>query len=596
MLKTAWQFRRFLRPHLGAFVLGAVFVIGETMADLAQPWPLKVIIDGVIDHKDQHGWFAKAVAGGSRNSHQILNRAIVATVVLVSLSALFDLLSGLLLNRAGERSVAHIRASLFGHLQRLSISFHDRQRVGDLVGRLTTDIDRTQTMLVAIFDTFIPNLVMLIGLAIVMVLVDPGFGLLALTIAPPLFFVTYRYTLRIKRASLRAREADAGLATMANETLGAVRSVQAFSREDIEDRRFGERNKASVDAELTAIRLKSTFTPLIDVVSLGGTVLVTFVGVHRVLEGRMTVGLLLVFLSYQKSLYKPMRALSKLAYVISQGTTSARRVDEMLTTDLRIPEFAHARPAPPLRGRVELRNVAFHYPNSDAPVLANASMIVEPGEHIGLVGRTGAGKSTLVSMIPRFHDPDAGTVLIDGIDIRDLELESLRRQVSLVLQDPVLFYGSILDNIRYAEPDASIERVLEVARAAHVSEFVDRLPNGFDTLVGERGVTLSGGQRQRIAVARAMLREAPILILDEPTTGLDRESEAFLLDGLERLSAGRTTFIISHHESSLERVDRIFEVDRGWLRERPVPGRCAAHLWAPPLANASPAAFELFLR
>jgi subfamily B ATP-binding cassette protein MsbA len=568
MLRAAWRFRRFLRPQRWPLVGGAVLVMAETVADLAQPWPLKVIVDGAVGHKPQHGWIAKLIGGPAADPQTILIRALVATALLVGLSALFDFGSDYLMNGAGERVVVRVRAALFSHLQRLSLAFHDRQRVGDLVGRVTVDIDRTQTMLVAIFDTLIPNVIMLVGLAVVMVLIDPAFGLLALTIAPPLFFVTYRYTMGIKRASRRAREADAQIAALASETLAAVRSVQAFGREDHEDGRFEERNRESLGAGLRAMKLRAAFTPLVDVVSLCGTVLVTYVGIQRVLSGRMTLGVLLVFLSYLKSLYKPMRALSKLAYLVSQGTASAERVDEILRVDARIPERPDARPAPRLRGHVELRNVTFRYEEGRPAVLSGASLVVDPGERIGIVGRTGAGKSTVASLVPRFYDPQAGSVLVDGIDVRDLRLSSLRRQVSLVLQEAVLFYGTILDNIAYGDPEAPLERVLEVAEAAHVVEFLDRLPDGLLTRIGERGTTLSGGQRQRVAIARAMLCDAPILILDEPTTGLDREAEALVVDGLARLSQGKTTLVISHHEAALAGVDRVIEVSGGRLHER----------------------------
>jgi ATP-binding cassette subfamily B protein len=567
MLRAAWRFRRYLRAHLLAFAAGALLVVVETMIDLAQPWPLKVIIDGVIGRKPQEGWLPAVIAGASNDPQIMLIRALGATVMLVGLSALAAFASDLLMNRAGQRVVVTIRAKLFGHLQRLSLSFHQDQRVGDLVGRVTTDIDRSQNMLVAIFDTLIPNAVMLAGLTAVMLAVDLNFGLLALSIAPPLFFLTYRYTLRIRKASRRAREADAGLAAMANETLAGIRAVQAFSREAYEDRRFERRNRQSLLAGLAAIKLKATLPSMVDLVSLAGTLLVTYEGVQRVLDGRMSLGVLLVFLSYLKSLYKPMRALSKMAYVVSQGVTSAERVDAILRTDERIPQSPRALRVGRLHGHVELRDVTFRY-SPDAPtVLRRASLVVAPGERIGIVGQTGAGKSTLVSLIPRFYDTEHGSVLLDGMDVRKLDLVALRRQVSLVLQEAFLFHGTIFDNIRYGDPSAPPERVWEVARMAHVTEFLDRLPDGWLTQVGERGATLSGGQKQRIAIARAMLLDAPILILDEPTTGLDQRSEALVLAGLDLLSRNRTTFVIAHHAAALVGVDRIIEVRGGQLQQ-----------------------------
>jgi subfamily B ATP-binding cassette protein MsbA len=347
---------------------------------------------------------------------------------------------------------------------------------------------------------------------------------------------------------------------LANETLTSIHAVQAFNREKHEDERFAAQSHEALGAGLVAIKLKAAFTPIVDVVSVMGTVLVVYFGVHRVLSGHMTLGLLLVFLSYLNSLYKPMRALSKLAYLVSRGTVSAERVLEVLNTDQRLPERPGARKVSRLAGEVEFRNATFRYAPELEPVLRDVSLRVEPGERIGVVGPSGQGKSTLVSLIPRFYDPQQGLVLVDGMDVRDLELTSLRSQVSLVLQDPILCYGSILDNIRYGDPDAPMGRVVAAAEAANVSEFVDNLPDGLNTEIGERGARLSGGQRQRIAIARAILRDAPILILDEPTTGLDAESELLVLEGMRRLAEGRTTFVISHHEAPLVGVDRLFQL------------------------------------
>ncbi len=595
MLRAAWRFRRFLRKFLPAFGAGAILVVFGTLIDLLQPWPLAVIIDGAILHKPVTGRVQTLIAGphsapnvwnGSTwvtvtSSETILIRCLIALAILVCASAVIDWMSDMLMDSAGEKVVVRIRRATYGHLQRLSLGYHDRQRVGDLTSRVTLDIDRVQAMLVAIFDTFIPNVVMLVGLAVAMILIDPGFGLLALTIAPPLFFMTYRYTMRIKIAARRAREADARIASHANETLSAVRSVQAFNREDYEDDRFAERNSESLGAALESVRLRARFTPFVDLMSLAGTVIVTYVGVHRVLDGSMALGVFLVFLGYVKGLYRPMRALSKMAYVVSRGTTSTERVEDILKQEERIPEAQDPIVVPRFAGRIELDDVSFRYPTGLAPVLAHASLTIEPGERIGIVGRTGAGKSTLASLIPRFYDPDEGEIRIDGNDVRELEIGALRRQVSLVLQEPVVFFGTIADNIRYGDPSASNERLWQVAEAAHVTEFLDRLPNGLDTIVGERGATLSGGQRQRICVARAMLADAPILILDEPTTGLDRESETYVLDGLAQLSHGRTTIVISHHEPALRDVHRIIHVADGRLNQLDTAAANGARAGAP---------------
>jgi ATP-binding cassette subfamily B protein len=564
MLKSVWQFRRYLRPYLPVFGLGALLVVAGTLFDLAQPWPLKAIIDGAIGKKPQTG-FSGFIAGSNPIPQAILIHSLIVFAVIIGLTAVLEWAADRLMSGAGERAMAEVRASFFSHLQRLSQSFHQSQQVGDLVGRLTLDLDRLQNMLVAVFDTLIPNAVMLLGLAIVMIIINPSFGLLTLAIAPLLFFVTYRYTLRIRRSARHARATDAFIASHATETLSAVRLVQAFSREDHEDGKFAERNTQSLDANLQTVKLKAVFTPLVDVVSLGGTLLVTYVGVEQVLSGKMTLGLLLVFLNYVKSLYRPMRALSKLAWVVSQGTASAERVHEIFMVEERIESNSHAQPAHKFAGAIELSDVTFRYLPGLPTILDHASLRIEAGERIGIVGLTGAGKSTLVSLVPRFYDPEGGSVLIDGIDVRDYELSSLRSQISVVLQEAVLFNTSISENIRYGDPEASMDQVMEAASAAHVIEFLEGMPEGMETRVGERGVKLSGGQRQRIAIARALLADAPILILDEPTNGLDAASELLVLDGLARLSHGKTTLVISHHESALQGLDRVVKVVEGKL-------------------------------
>ncbi|HEV2033264.1 MAG TPA: ABC transporter ATP-binding protein [Candidatus Dormibacteraeota bacterium] len=581
MLRVAWHFRRFLGPYWPALAGGACLSAAATAFAIAQPWPLKVMIDGAILRRAQHGWLAELIAGSGRDAQTVLLRALVALAVITVASAALDFAGDYLMSSAGQRVTVDVRQSLFAHLQRLSLRFHDRQRVGDLVSRVTLDIDRLQDMLVAIFDTLVPNFLMLGGLAIVMVWIDPSFGLLALCIAPLLFFVTYRYTLRIKRAVVKARLAEGGVAAHATETLAAMRLVQAFTREEHEDRRFVGKNEESLAAGLEAVRFKAAFGPAIDVVALLGTLLVTYVGVRQVIDGRLTVGLLLVYLTYLKSLYRPMRALSQLAYVVSRGTASADRVDEVLSADQQVPERSDARVLANLAGAIELRQVSMRYGPDRPPVLSNASLRIEPGETIGIVGRSGAGKSTLVGLLPRFHDPEQGVVLLDGVDVRDLRLAWLRRQISLVLQEPVIFHGSILDNVRYGDPEAPVERVAAAVEAANLFEFVKNLANGLLTQVGERGVALSGGERQRIAIARAILRNSPILLLDEPTTGLDVDNERQVLEALQRATEGRTTLIISHHWAVLRHAHRFIRVENGCLTE---VSRCAleAGATAPP--------------
>jgi subfamily B ATP-binding cassette protein MsbA len=385
-------------------------------------------------------------------------------------------------------------------------------------------------------------------------------------VAPILFAVVFSYTRRLKRASKEARRKDSDIASAASETLSAIRVVQAYTGEGRHERRFLKHNEERLVAGLDAVRLQAKLTPAIDVITAVGTVIVLWFGAHRVLNGQMSLGLLLVFLAYLSQLYRPMRSLSKLAWLVSRGQASADRLHDLLSVDIRIVDRPRAIEAPPFAGSVEFRNVSFEYvPGQE--VIHDASLVARPGETIALVGPTGAGKSTLVSLIPRFYDPAEGAVLIDGRDAREYKLARLRRQIALVLQDSILFHGTIYDNIAYGAANPTEDEVLAAAEAAYVDEFAGSLPDGYATVVSERGTTLSGGQRQRIAIARALVRNAPIVILDEPTTGLDAFAERYVLKGLRRLMEGRTVFVIAHRLSTLRSADRIYMLDGGCIVE-----------------------------
>jgi subfamily B ATP-binding cassette protein MsbA len=377
-----------------------------------------------------------------------------------------------------------------------------------------------------------------------------------------LFLVVFTYTRRIKHASKAARRKESDIASVASETLSAIHVVQAYTSERRHERRFREHNVERLVAGLDAVRAQARLTPAIDVITAAGTGIVLWFGAHRVLDGTMTLGLLLVFLAYLSQLYRPMRSLSKLAWVVSRGQASADRLQELLSVDVRIVERADAVRAPALRGAVQLESVTFGY-YANEPVLHDVSLAAAPGETVALAGATGAGKSTLVSLIPRFYDPWDGAVLVDGHDVQSFTVASLRRQIALVLQDSILFHGTIYENIAYGAVDVTEDDVLAAAEAAYVDEFVRQFPDGYATLVSERGTTLSGGQRQRIAIARALVRNAPIVILDEPTSGLDALSERLVLRGLERLAEGRTVFVVAHRLSTLRQADRIYVLEAG---------------------------------
>jgi len=567
VLRTFWRFRRIVRPYAWPLAVGGALVLVVAATDILAPWPLKVVVDNVLREQPLTGPIGDlfhSIAGSGKE--EILAAAVIAFVAIVIVNAMSDYLSSYVLDAIGQRVMADLRSAVFTHLQRQSLQYHDRQRVGDLMTRITSDVVEVQNMLVTSLSVLIPNVTVLTGIVIVMFVVDPEFALLALAVAPVLFLLIFTYTRRIKRASKIARRKESDIASVASEALTAIRVVQAYTTEERHEQRFQEHNNERLVAGLDAVRLQSKLSPAIDVVTAVGTALVLWFGAHRVMNGEMSLGLLLVFLAYLSQLYRPMRSLSKLAWVVSRGQASADRLQEVLSVDARVVERPDARPAPSLAGAVRFESVTFGYDPAQ-PVLHEVSLEALPGETVALAGATGAGKSTLVSLIPRFHDVWGGSVVVDGADVRTYRLTSLRRQIALVLQDSILFHGSIFENIAYGAEHADKDQVLAAARAAYVDEFVQELPHGYDTLVSERGTTLSGGQRQRIAIARALVRDAPIVILDEPTSGLDAVSERYVLKGLQRLVEGRTVFVIAHRLSTLRRADRIYVLEAGRIVE-----------------------------
>jgi ABC-type multidrug transport system fused ATPase/permease subunit len=376
----------------------------------------------------------------------------------------------------------------------------------------------------------------------------------------------YHSTHEMKRASRQARAKDGEVAGIAAESLAAIQVVQAFSLEKKTNAAFVQSTDESLAANLDAIRHQARLGPLVDVAGAVARAVVIAVGAQRVIDGRMTVGVLLVFLAYLTKLYVPVKALSKLTFNISRGEACGERVDAILARTPDVADSPTATPAQPFRGRIDFEHVSFAYGTD--PVLVDACLTIHAGETVAIVGPTGSGKSTLASLIPRFFDPDQGAVRVDGVDIRDYTLASLRPQIGLVLQDSILFRTSLWDNIACGRPGATPEQVANASVQARVDEFVDRLPDGFNTVLGERGADLSGGQRQRVAIARAILRDSPILILDEPTSALDAQAESLVIEALENLMVGRTTIIIAHRLSTVRRADRIIVIDHGHITEQ----------------------------
>ena len=566
MIRVFLAFRRHLRPYWGVLALGALLEIATTGLAVAQPWPLKVVVDDVLKAPGHQATTGLPLLDQFAGSPKVLlAAAVVMLLLIVGLSALTDYWSTTLMAGTGERLGNDIRESLFAHLQALSLRYHGEHQVGDLASRVSGDVDRIQDMMVQTLAILLPNILLIGGMVTVMFLVDPAFAALSLGAFPFLALTVYRSTVQLKQATRRARRLGGEVAAATTETLGAIQVVQAFSLEERSQSQFRNLNRASLAATLEAVRQQARLSPAVDVAAAVSTAIVFWFGANRILSGTLSLGLLLVFMSYVASLYKPVRNLAKLGYITSRGIVSAERVQGILSESPDVRDAPHSVAAPTLRGAVRFDDVSFSYGRE--PVLKGIDLSIEPGETVALVGHTGAGKSTLVSLIPRFYDPQRGAVRIDERDIRDYTLASLRRQIGLVLQDTVLFRGTLWDNVACGRPGATGKEVRRAIELALVNEFASRLPNGAETMLGERAVNLSGGERQRIAIARAIVRGAPILILDEPTRALDVCAESLLVDALRNLMRDRTTVVIAHRLSTIRRADRVVVLKDGEIVE-----------------------------
>lgn len=559
-----------LKPHRKALAFGLLAVVGETTADLLQPWPLKVVFDNVLKTKPLHapGWLNQmiySVAGDDRLN--ILKFAAAAALLIAIFGAIFSYTEKYLTTSVGQWVMHDLRRTLYSHVQRLSLSYHDHKQTGDLISRVTSDIDAVQSFLASgLLSAFI-NILTLVGMVGVMFYVNWKFTLIALSVAPPLFFIVYTYTRRIKKAAREVRKKEGEMVSVIQEVLTSIRVVKAFGREDYEQQRLEEESLESVELALRARSLKAKLSPIVEIIVAVGTSMVLWFGARMVLDGALSSGSLIVFVFYLGKMYKPMQELAKMTDSYSKALVGYERIREVLETEKEVKDLPGARPITQVKGEIEFENVSFCY-EPEIPVLRDVSFRIEPGQVAALVGPTGAGKTSIIGLIPRFYDPGKGVVKIDGQDIRRYTQKSLRQQISFVLQETILFRAPVWKNIAYGKPGATRDEILQAAQLANAHEFIEKMSDGYDTVVGERGVTLSGGQRQRIAIARAVIRNTPILILDEPSSGLDAESEKLVFDALDRLMEGKTSIVIAHRLSTIRRADVIMVVEDGAIQER----------------------------
>jgi subfamily B ATP-binding cassette protein MsbA len=557
-----------LRPHWKALSVALVAVIGETAADLLEPWPLKIVVDNLLRSKPLPPWLAGIVSQvAGQNKFAVLNFALVAVAVIAVVGAVSSYTEKYLTTSVGQWVMHDLRRTLYQHIHHLSLAEHDEKRTGDLIGRVTSDIEAVQDFITTALLGMLVNTLTIAGMVTVMFYYNWRFALISLSIVPVLFLVVFVFTKRIKKASRELRQKQSELVNIVQEVFSSIRVVKAFSREDYEQRRFEEQSLENVETALQARALKGKLSPIVEVLAALGTCLVLGYGGRLALAGQLSAGDLIIFLAYLGKMYKPMRDLSKMGDTVSKASVSYERIQEVLNTVSRVRDLPRARRARPFKGKLEFEGVSFSY-TPDHPILKDINFQIEPGQVAAFVGPSGAGKSTIISLIPRFYDPTAGRVKIDGSDVRAYTLQSLREQMSFVLQETLLFRAPIWQNIAYGKPEADRAQIIRAAELANAHEFIEKMPEGYDTMVGERGVTLSGGQRQRIAIARAVIRNTPILLLDEPTSGLDAESEQLVFEALGRLMEGRTSVVIAHHLSTIQRANMIFVVKDSSLAER----------------------------
>jgi subfamily B ATP-binding cassette protein MsbA len=556
-----------LFPHWFSLTLAFIAVIGESVTDLLEPWPLKIVFDYVFGSKRMTGWLVGPVSWIGTDKVAILNFAVLAVLVIAVFGALSSYCEKYLTTSVGQWVMHDLRRVLYSHIQRLSLSFHDQKRTGDLISRVTSDIDAVQNLISQVMLGLLVNVLTLIGMTAVMFYLNWEFTLIALTVAPGLFLVVYYYTHRIKKASRALRLKEGQVVNVLEEVLSSIRVVKAFAREDYEQKRFEKESRASVEAALQARSIKAKLPPLVEIIVACGTCLVLWYGARLVLKGALTPGELLVFLLYLGKMYKPMRELSKMTDTISKAQVGWERIREVLENEMQVRDLPRAKRAPLFKGRIEFDHVDISYEGGRS-VLRDINFDIKPGQLAALVGPTGAGKTTIVSLLPRFYDLTSGQIRIDGVDVRQFKIKSLRQQISFVLQETLLFRATVAQNIAYGKPEATTEEIIRAAKAANAHEFIEEMPDGYDTMIGERGVTLSGGQRQRLTIARAIIRHSPILILDEPSAGLDAESEQLVFDALGNLMEGKTSIVIAHRLATVRRADVIFVIEDGRVAEQ----------------------------
>jgi ATP-binding cassette, subfamily B, bacterial len=552
----------YLPPYRQTLLWALVQVLLISALEMLKPWPLKIIIDSVLGGQPPpwgwpSGWSLQAL---------LLAACAVLVLTYAALGALV-VLNNYTTIGVGQRMVSKLRSDLYGHLHRLSLAFHSRAQVGDLIYRVTADTFALQSLTMNCLFPAVTALTLLVGMGVIMLRLDWKLTLVALGVCPALFVVIARLNGRITHLAGDVRRRESEVYAVVQQSMSMMRVTQAFTREDEEHRRFMDVSGQSLAAGLRLYTLQTVYSSVVNVIIALGTAGVVWVGSRHVMDGSLSIGTLVIFISYLASLYGPINSMFQ-TYGLAQGSRAAvQRVFDVLDVERDLKDSPREFPGKSARGEVAWEDVSFGYAPGH-PVLSGVTLRVRPGQKVAVVGPTGVGKSTLLSLLPRFYDPWAGRVLVDGVDAREYQLGALRQQIAMVLQPPLVFNASVHDNIAFGRSSARRDEIAAAARLAGIHETIMRLPDGYDSVVGEQGLTLSEGEKQRLTIARAILRDSPILILDEPTSALDSETEALIMQGLERLTAGRTTFVIAHRLATVRKADLIVVLRDGRIVEQ----------------------------
>ncbi len=556
-----------VRPYRKWLIVVFIAMLFETAMSIAAPWPVKIIIDNVVG-KHPLPDFLTWLRDFSSGEHTLALAGVAALgVILIALiGAVATYIDNYYTESVAQYVANDLRQRLYHHLQRLSLKYYDTHQIGNMVSTITSDVSTIQSFASTALLSILVDTLTIFGMLAVMLYLEFDFALIVVAVTPVLLYFISYFKKAVKKATHEVRKRQSDIVGVVEQGLQSVRTVEAFGRQETEEDRLRVASLATVQASLKARRVKSLLSPIVSVTVACCVAFVLWRSAGLILSDAMTIGALTVFLSYLNKFFKPVQDLAKMTNVIAQAAVGLERVQLILEADAIIPEKPGARDPGKVKGEIVFDHVAFAY-DPAAPVLRDINLTIKPGMRVGVCGPTGGGKSTVLSLIPRFYDPTMGRVLIDGTEITDYQLDALRSQVGFVLQETVLFVGTIRDNIAYGRPGATLEEIIEAAKMANAHEFISQMPHGYDSTVGERGLTLSGGQRQRIGIARAVIRNSPILILDEPTAALDTESEKVVMEALERLMEGRTVITIAHRLSTIRDAHKIVVLKGGYVAE-----------------------------